>query len=140
LRYFFFFSFSPDSRTLAGDLLQYDLASVSVNRTSTMQLVPLAQKPRRSRSPRSLSSETSFSLFDFESIPVVGQVMVFSVTQPGLIRGSLRTVLQRASWLFLPCGLTHLRSRYGERSQDHPSYSRESMLKGEGSITRTHHM
>jgi hypothetical protein len=33
---------SPDSGTLSGGRLQYDLASVSVTRTSTMQSVPLS--------------------------------------------------------------------------------------------------
>jgi hypothetical protein len=54
---YFFFSRSCVARTLWGSWDRYDLASVSVTRTSTMSSVPRAQKPQMRRSPRSSSHE-----------------------------------------------------------------------------------
>jgi hypothetical protein len=56
-KYFFFFSRSCVARTLWGSRDQYDLASVSVTRMSTMTSVPRVQKPQMRRSPRSSSLE-----------------------------------------------------------------------------------
>ena len=52
-RYFFFFSLSWASNTLWGSLDLWYSASTSVIRTSMMQSVPRAQRPRTKMSPRS---------------------------------------------------------------------------------------
>ena len=84
-RYLRFFSFSCVRMTFLGSRCRYDLASVSVTWTSTMQLVPRAQKPLRRMSPRSSSPAGGEPV-----VPLVGQGLVFSAMRPVRIKGSSR--------------------------------------------------